>query len=66
MAERGDFYEDDEPIEMLELAFERGRHVVSELTSGNPSNHWNVTIPFPEIRPAQWSRLGDTQAAVTR
>lgn len=65
MVRRGDFYEDDESIEKLELAFERGRPAVSESAFGEPMQGWNTTLSVPDMRLGAWSRLGETQAAVT-
>lgn len=66
MARQGNFYEDDEPLDKLEAAFERGRKTVSTATVGELKQGWNTTISLPEGEPSDWSRLGDTQAAVAR
>jgi hypothetical protein len=42
MARRGDFYEDDEPVEKLVAAFEQGQRVVT----APPGEGWGRTLFF--------------------
>jgi len=47
MVRRGDFYEDDEPIEDLEAAFARGRKVVTARPSAKGDEP--VTVGSPHV-----------------
>lgn len=64
MARRGYFYEDDEPIEKLEAAFERGQQVVS--ASRAVEQGWNARIVLTGVQPTPPEQLGSTRAAVRR
>ncbi len=62
MVKRGDFYEDDEPIEKLEAAFEQGHKVTSEQRGGN-SRGWNARIVVTGLQLPRTINFGNTRAA---
>jgi hypothetical protein len=63
MARRGTFYEDDEPVERLEAAYERGAKVVSE-TQSKVSRGWNSVITLKGVKPTSPKTIGKTRAAL--
>ena len=65
MARRGEFYEDDEPIEKLEAAFERGTKAVS-VPSADQARGWNTYIMVTGVKTTPPAGLGKTRAAVVR